>query len=157
MLIWILDNPLVSGLAAVITALTLYAGFQHLRITHLEAQNATLKANELTRQAQAAEARRKNELTEAANAAKTKKVQNDYLTAKKTADRLYADNLSLLAGLRNGPDSCAMSQATGSAAGNPNASPGDNLPRDCPSILVEIAKSADFLRSQVLACQAFVK
>jgi hypothetical protein len=157
LLVWIFDNPLVSGLTAVIVALGLYAGVQHFRITHLESVNATLEANEAIREQQAKEALRKNELTEAANAAKTKRVQNDAIKIQKTADSLYADNQRLLAELRSGPDSCSMSQAAGSAASHPNASPGDNLPRDCPSILVEIAKSADYLRSQVLACQAFVK
>jgi len=159
LLVWILDNPLVSGLAAAILALGLYAGYQNLRITHLEAQNATLKANELTRQAQAKEAFRKNELIESANAAKTKKAINDLKQAAKVRDTLYADNMRLAADIermRNSPDSGRLPEAVGDPRRVEGAATATST-RSCESAIAELAKEHDRLRDRYLQFQALTK
>lgn len=156
--LWILSNPLLSGVLALFVALGVYTTVLKVDNMRLTSRNGTLEQAEKRRIEMWAAAARDNAVKIATDKKRSKQIEVENARLQKTIDSLRADNQRLLdtSGVRD----CAGSPPLPPDApntvqridGDPPIFSGTG-----PQLLVDLAFEADKVRAALMSCQQYVK
>jgi len=161
-LLWIIGNPLLSGLIAgliaVIVAVGIWAGFLKIENKVLTHKVSVFVLQDKKRVEIAKATIAANEAKVKADKLRSKKLESDNAKAKLEVAAAYSANRKLLGDIEFLRDSasCGLPEAPADSpirlGEDPTAFSGSS-----ERLLIELAKAADKLRTQMFTCQEFVK
>ena len=157
-LLWIIGNPLLSGLIAVIVAVGIWAGFLKIENKVLTHKVSVFVLQDKKRVEIAKATIAANEAKVKADKLRSKKLESDNAKAKLEVAAAYSANRKLLRDIEclRDPTSCGLPATSADTPLRIGEDPAE-FSGSSERLLVELAAAADKLRSQMFTCQEFVK